>query len=325
MSFLPRSVDEFETNFRLQKLQLWEFLDPQSRDDHAEDYFDVIWPTFAGGRSGTHRAAEFFKRFVAGAPERFHALHDADLSSDMMFLAGRVALAASRGESGKIEISPSLRARRAEFEELQRNMADSVSRMFNDLVGPLTGKRVLMIGQSLAIHDFASKGVAQGLERVFAPGSVVLTGGGRKGQMLPDDWEQTISRFTGVDRIGLNYGMTEICMIAFRCDQGRYHIPPWIIPYVIDPESGAPFPRQGRQRGRAAFFDLVPQSYWGGFVSGDEVEIDWEPCACGRTTPHLGMDIQRYSDKKGGDDKITCAAAEEAHQAALDVLTGELV
>ena len=74
------------------------------------------------------------------------------------------------------------------------------------------------------------------------------------------------------------------------------------------------------QRGRAAFFDLIPQTYWGGFITGDEVTVHWEPCECGRTTVHMDRDVQRFSEKQGGDDKITCAAAEDAHQAALDLL-----
>ena len=39
---------------------------------------------------------------------------------------------------------------------------------------------------------------------------------------------------------------------------------------------------------------------------------------------HIGHDIVRYSEKQGGDDKITCVAAEDAHRAALEFLTGEL-
>jgi hypothetical protein len=52
--------------------------------------------------------------------------------------------------------------------------------------------------------------------------------------------------------------------------------------------------------------------------------VDWSPCGCGQTTPHLAPSVQRYSEKQGGDDKITCAATEEAQQSALDFLTGEL-
>jgi hypothetical protein len=73
-----------------------------------------------------------------------------------------------------------------------------------------------------------------------------------------------------------------------------------------------------------AVFDLIAETYWGGFISGDEVTLSFEGCACGRTTAHAAREIERYSDKRG-DDKITCVAAEDAHRAALEFLTGEFV
>jgi hypothetical protein len=71
-------------------------------------------------------------------------------------------------------------------------------------------------------------------------------------------------------------------------------------------------------------FDLIPTTYWGGFISGDEVSLSHAPCPCGRTTAHFARAIERYSEKRSGDDKITCVAAEDAHRAALEFLTERL-
>jgi hypothetical protein len=90
--------------------------------------------------------------------------------------------------------------------------------------------------------------------------------------------------------------------------------------YLLDPDTGVVLPKEGVQQGRAAFFDLVPQTYWGGFVSGDLLTVDWRPCSCGRTTVHIHPEVKRVSEAKGGDDKITCAASEDAHAAAIDFL-----
>jgi len=38
----------------------------------------------------------------------------------------------------------------------------------------------------------------------------------------------------------------------------------------------------------------------------------------------MSRNVQRYKEKTGGDDKITCAAAEDAHQAALELLSSQL-
>ena len=54
----------------------------------------------------------------------------------------------------------------------------------------------------------------------------------------------------------------------------------------------------GYEEGRAAIFDLLPGSYWGGFVSGDEVTLSHDPCRCGRTTSHLARKIERYLKSK---------------------------
>jgi hypothetical protein len=162
------------------------------------------------------------------------------------------------------------------------------------------------------------------MTEVFAPDSLVTTGGGAKGQVVPEDWEDSVKRFIGVDHVQHAYVMSEITALNKMCEHGRYHIEPWIVPFVLDPTDGRPLPREGIQTGRAAVFDLMAQTYWGGFITGDEVSASYEQCACGRTTTHLARTIERYSEKQGGDDKITCVAAEDAHRAALEFLTQQL-
>jgi hypothetical protein len=324
MTFLPRARAEYEAFFKILRMSVFEFIDPQERLDHFDEHFDVIWPSFARGRSGTARAAEFYRDHLAGSPERFHPLNTGFFSADVMFFAARMKLAAARGEMDKVRISAQLKARQAEFVELQKALAEATGRMLDDVVLKLEGRRVFLIGQMVALAEMSRAATERGVRGVFATGSVVQTGGGAKGVVLPPTWEADVAAFAGVPRLAFTYGMTEINMVAYLCEHERYHLPPWIVPFLLDPETGAPLPRTGTQTGRAAFFDLVPQTYWGGFVSGDEVTLDWAGCACGRTSPCLHRAIQRYSDKHGGDDKINCAATEEAHKAALDTLTAQL-
>jgi hypothetical protein len=56
-------------------------------------------------------------------------------------------------------------------------------------------------------------------------------------------------------------------------------------------------------------------------MSGDEIELSFEDCGCGRTTAHIGPHIERYSDKQG-DDRITCAATQQLQHEAIDFLRG---
>ena len=81
--------------------------------------------------------------------------------------------------------------------------------------------------------------------------------------------------------------------------------PPYIIPFVLDPESGKRLPRQGTQTGRFAFMDLIAESYWPGMVTGDKVTIEWDrQCACGRKGAYVHDSVIRYSDEVTGDDKV---------------------
>jgi hypothetical protein len=97
------------------------------------------------------------------------------------------------------------------------------------------------------------------------------------------------------------------------------------VPYALDIDTGVPLPRTGRQTGRLAVMDLMPENYWGGLVTGDLVTIGgWdEACACGRHSPYLDPDIRRIADVKGGEDKINCAGAPEAHDRAVEYLVAQ--
>lgn len=167
--------------------------------------------------------------------------------------------------------------------------------------------------------------LASGMEGLFAPDSLVTTGGGTKGRGIADDWEEKVKRFVGVDRLQHIYAMTEQTGINKLCENDRYHFEPWIVPFVLDPDDGHVLPRdQGEQVGRAAFLDLLPSTYWGGIITGDQVALDHSTCRCGRTTPHIAKEIQRFSELRGGDDKISCAASDEANARAIEFLNSRL-
>jgi hypothetical protein len=116
--------------------------------------------------------------------------------------------------------------------------------------------------------------------------------------------------------------MTEMTSLVVGCDQGRYHLAPWVVLFVLDPETGKPKPRNGTQTGRASFFDMTHDGSWGGVITGDQVTAHWDtPCPCGRSTVYLDGKIQRFSEINGsGDDKITCAATPAAQAEALNYL-----
>jgi hypothetical protein len=316
MSFLPRTSDGYRIVSGVFGMTSRNF---NGLDDNDEAPWHTFYLGFKGGRSHAGRAAGWALDNFAKSADHFYPLYDANMSSDVMFMAARVRLAEARGELDQIEVSPSLRARQAEFENTQKNTAQALERTFEKLIS-LKGERVYIGGMSGALTNLASKGLERGFRQLFAGRCVVQCGGGGKGSKLPENWEEMALAFTGAKRIGEYYGMTEVSMITSKCSNGHYHIPPWVVTYVLDPETGRPLPREGVTTGRAAFFDLVPDTWWGGFATGDEITVDWRPCPCGRTTVHIHPKVRRLSEREGGDDKITCAAAEDAHAAAIEIL-----
>ena len=325
MSFLPRAFDEWGEMFRAFRAGLFQFSDPLSERDHTDDYFNLIWPLYRHGRGAITRVPEMALGPMLGNDEsRLHVLRQGRLSSDSMYLAGRLRAAEARGELDRLEINPALRSRREQFEREQVELQQSLPRFIEESIESLRGERVWILATWNVLYGMAQAGLDRGVEKVFAPDSLVTTGGGAKGQVVPDDWEATVQRFVGVDRIQHAYAMTEMTALSKLCAHGHYHWEPWVIPFVLDSDDGALLPRTGVQTGRAAFFDLLPGSYWGGFITGDEVTAHWAPCPCGWTTPHIERKIERFSDRRGGDDKITCAASDDAHRAALEFLTERL-
>jgi hypothetical protein len=325
MSFIPRSSKEWDGMFEAFRCGLFQFSDPMGTGGrHDGEYFNLIWPLYRRGRSAIMRVPELSVPHLLGSQERLHALRPGRMSSDALFLAGRLRAAAARGEVDQLEINPALRGRREEFVREQREMSDSLPRFVDDVIEELRGQRIWLLATWNVLYTIAKAALDRGLTEVFAPDSLVSTGGGAKGQVVPDDWEVTVRRFVGVDHVQHAYVMSEITALNKMCERGRYHFEPWIVPFVLDPADGRVLPRTGEHTGRAAVFDLMAETYWGGFITGDEVTASFEQCECGRTTAHLARAIERFSEKQGGDDKITCVAAEDAHRAALEFLTGHL-
>lgn len=323
MSFIPRTLAENDKHFFSMVIGQFEArgLKPPRRE--APLSMHLVQPTFRTGYTAFLRSNDYFCKYIAGGDEsRIHMLYPGRQSSDLMFLAGRLRAAMAKGELDRLELTPTLRARKAEFEALQKNQPEDIKAFYTDIREKLAGEKVYVFGAWSMLYNVASAGLEKGYENVFSPDSMLVTGGGAKGQTVPPDWEDQVKRFFGVPKLLHGYGMSEIMGIHKLCDHNRFHLEPWTILFILDPDTGAPMPRKGVQTGRAAFYDLLAETYWGGFVSGDEITVDWDtPCACGRKSAHIDRKIERYSEQRGGDDKISCAAAADAHDAALAYLT----
>jgi hypothetical protein len=176
------------------------------------------------------------------------------------------------------------------------------------VLGALWAQHMMIIDKARAL------GVEDG---AFHPDSLIMAGGGVKGVTLPPDYKARVDAFYGdVIRPG-GYGMTEMAQRLPRCEAGRYHVPPGLIPLLLDrPGEALQNPDgsyEGVIEGRFAFLDLLYEGRWGGLISGDKVEMDFAShCACGRPGPTLLDTITRYS-QPGEDDHIGCAGTIDAY------------
>jgi len=323
LSIIPKDKHGAREGMVLWKICLFQTFGHEPTYDELNPAVDVIWPNYAKGKLGHLRIANMIKRgFTGGDESKFHALYPGAIDTDLMFLASKMRAAASRGELDRLVIDPALTARKDEFIAMQARQPEDLDRFFATITEKLRGKRVFMIGTYNLMYDVAKAGLKRGIRGVFAKDSAILTGGGTKGFVLPDNYMDVIHEFLGVDRIQQGYGFSEQSAFHWGCSEGRYHVQPWVIPFILDPDTSEPLPRTGRQTGRAAVYDVLLKAHWGGVISGDEVTIDWDlQCPCGQTTVAFEHDIIRYSEKRGvDDDRITCAATHEVHNEAVEFM-----
>jgi hypothetical protein len=326
LSIMPRGV--WETDYFA-----WQFLHSYDTLDGSPNPIDLLIEANGGGpvpivhpsyRHGRHLAQRMMDALVSGigSEETTYVLNSDYLSADLMSLVGQVRGASQRGELDKLEIAPALLEKYRAMVSGQQDQQEIQRVFFERLVNDLLGKAVYVVGVTPHLYDWMLRGEERGIARLFAPESIVATGGGAKGLDLPPDWKERIEAFIGAP-MRFGYGMSESLGGAMGCEAGNYHAPVSSILYILDLETGDPLPREGTQTGRHAFLDLNVGSYWGGFVTGDKVTVTWDDCACGRRGPYFHPDIQRLSEAEGGDDKVSCSGSADAHREATDWLIAQ--
>jgi hypothetical protein len=296
---------------------------PNSGPDILVNHLPVISPGYRYGAGNSQRNTNLrVEMFGGGEDNALFMYPTARFSADVASLAGRLKNAETRGEQGNLELAPALLRRRDELAQLERERPEQVERFFELAAERFGGRDVIINAVWPIMFECAEAGLARGHRKLFGAGSVLITGGGPKGRVLPDDWREQVVDFLGYDRAYEMYGMSEWMSVCWRCERGNYHLPPTLVPFMLDPATGAVLPRRDDTTGRFAAFDLLPWTYWGGLVSGDEVTLSgWDtPCGCGRNGPFVYPAIRRYSEKEGGDDRILCSGAPEAHDSALAFL-----
>jgi len=114
------------------------------------------------------------------------------------------------------------------------------------------GKKILLIGVSFALLDFAEK------YRGSLEGVIVMETGGMKGrrkEMIRSDLHKILTDAFEVDKIHSEYGMTELLSQAYSHGDGLFTTPPWM--KVVLRDLNDPFDLGKRSIGGINVIDLA--------------------------------------------------------------------
>lgn len=323
LSFVCGNVDEQRTQAFGFKRFFEGFGDePDVHVRGVGEYPVIVFGHARGGMSTARNMDSVCTHLYNNDRSKFVFSNSGRFSADMLSLGSRIQKAQASGELGSLQLSPSLMARREEFLKEQREEPQRLREFFDRIATEFRGKPVIIQGVVPIVAKGAIEAVERGLEHVFAPESLQQFAGGTKGQVLPDNYTDIVARFTGIPYPPTGYGMTESASsLTRRCPAGHYHLPPNLVPYLLDPKTGDILPRTGVVTGRYGIVDIAAQHRWAGILTGDQLTLDWDgSCSCGRSGPHIVGEIRRIAELEGGDDKITCAGAPAVHENALQYM-----
>jgi hypothetical protein len=212
----------------------------------------------------------------------------------------------------------------AEFEKTsaeRQKAVDAAVGLTADALIAARNELLFVSGMWPMVHKVAEEVRSRGYSAAdFNPDNACHIVGGLKGAVLPPDYKEYIyGTFNLQPELNYQiYGMQEMSTVLPRCREGgRYHLPPWVVCLPLDKEGEQLLPMgPGEVEGRSALFDLSMDGRWGGIITGDKIEVDFGPCACGAASPSIADTIMRYTDIQG-DDKIACSGTIDAYVRGL--------
>ena len=163
------------------------------------------------------------------------------------------------------------------------------------------GKRANIAGPPFWLNRIMERMIAEG-RKVKLPTSQVLTGGGWKAEedkRAPEElFRDRVKDVLGIpqDRYHDVYAMSECSSIFLSCEGHYKHIPPTIVPIVLNEELK---PIGYNKFGRFAFIDPIPHSYPGFIITGDKVKLIEKCPVCNREGPVLDIEVTRMPGVEG--------------------------
>ncbi|HLY54911.1 MAG TPA: hypothetical protein VKS60_05105 [Stellaceae bacterium] len=326
VSFFPKDTTGWQYYIRNFVLFNSGFRDEQDSGlDTGEVDFFTPWPV----ATGRHNLPKLFgllrSEIYKNRPgEHVHVMGKMNQSVEMLWLTGQLRLAERKGDLASLRLSPAMLRVQDEIRRGEAATAANVEPFIDDLMGR-RGQRIFFFSLADHLIPLAQECKRRGVKAEFDPRSYFFIPGkpGMKGQDFPEGWLELCKEIFPFTYQNV-YAMTESTAGGRRCSAGRYHMPPWIVLFLLDPDTSVPLPRTGTQTGRLALFDLTATTYWGGAITGDRATITWDGgCACGRKGPYVHDDIVRFINLRD-DDKITCSKTPDAYEKVTKFVLGSI-
>jgi hypothetical protein len=257
-------------------------LSPQSfvamvRKANAASHYDAVFLDFNRGRTGNQTLAQELAPFF-----RKHCfLYETELSPAVLRLI-------TRGAKSEQDQEQLARLQDVVLTHKNENYRRIVSHLKQSTQ---EGQNVFIFGTTLQYKELCETMLEEGGEPHLKSGSLILFGGGWKsfsGERISR--EALLSLMSSAfhlpsERIMEGYSMTEINAFMLRCDHGRFHIPPFIEPVILDDSLSI---LEGSElKGIFGFLDPLAITYPGFIISGDEVRYVEGECECGLAGPAL--------------------------------------
>jgi phenylacetate-coenzyme A ligase PaaK-like adenylate-forming protein len=182
---------------------------------------------------------------------------------------------------------------------VQRNSDLRVIHLFEE--AEKNKKRLNIAGPPFWLDRIMERMKKEGIS-VRLPDSQILTGGGWKAEedkRLPEEvFRGKVKEILGIpeERYHDVYAMSECSSVFLSCEGHYKHIPPVIIPLVLDENLNQ---LDYGEVGRFAFIDPLPESYPGFIITGDKVRILPHCPNCNREGPVLDVEVTRMPGFEG--------------------------
>lgn len=309
-SFLNQSESDRDMGWRLMEQGI-RWCVKRFRDKTKRYPVFLLLPA-QGSYTATERTARFAEEM--GIPGDIHYISNVPQSATEMMQMVQLRRAMAAGTAKPSEIAAAEARGRARQEKIAADMAKFVDQVLARRHEPM-----IIIGMMAMLYAVVAAAKARGIpDGDFHPDTIISIGGGKKGNALPDDYQEQCYRFfnLGPENFCDGYGMAEMSGFCPTLhEQGGWVIAPWIVPLVLDAGGEQllnPADGKGCAEGRFAYLDLLVDGRWGGLITGDKVEIDFSPTADGLKCPQI-KSMMRYKDLPGGDDKLSCAGTIDAY------------